>query len=669
MRRGVLWRLTWLISLASLIPLLTVGGVATLISYSAARQSARQQQAFSTNLVADDISRQLILAEDELAIFGKTLIASSDLFDITNDRIYPFLLSNPLFAEISLYQADGQLQASAFRHAPSRMPQSMAGSPLFEEALNGKTFYVDPLPPIVVAPPAPPDIPRLRLSLPLRQRDEIRLILVADVSMDHIWNLGRHFEEVTGSRILIATASGRLISASNMQVLIDAPLLPLPQESAATYQTVIISDDSSCAVSPCLASAAQNHKLLIGDYRSIFGDDVLGTMMIIEPTGWWLVLEHPSSLIYADVYRLAFSLLIVTLAVATISALLGRVTGRRIARPIQQLHAGVEAFGRNPRHVQPVIIHTRDELAALAEAFNTMAQGMRESQAQLAAANEELEQRVVERTAELATALHAVEQREAALEQTLAEVHVLAARLERSNRALQDFATVASHDLQEPLRKIQTFGDRLHAKYAGQLGDDGRDYLARMQHASGRMQKLIHDLLAYARVTTKAQPFVPVDLAQIAREVASDLEGRIAQVGGQVVIGSLPTVDADALQMRQLLQNVIGNALKFHREGVPPLVKVRSRIVSRTDADGDMCRISIEDNGIGFDEKYVDRIFQAFQRLHGQQAYEGTGIGLAVCRKIVERHGGSITATSQPGQGTTFIIVLPLRQPGDAGVG
>lgn len=236
------------------------------------------------------------------------------------------------------------------------------------------------------------------------------------------------------------------------------------------------------------------------------------------------------------------------------------------------------------------------------------------------------------------------------------ELKAYAAKLEISNRELQDFAYVASHDLQEPLRKIQAFGDRLNSKYGDVLTDKGRDYLARMQNAAARMQVLIEDLLSFSRVTTKAQPFLPVNLKEITTAVVSDLEVRIEETGGRVEIGTLPQVEGDASQMRQLFQNLIGNALKFHKKDVPPLVKVEAT------RQGNMYEIKVIDNGIGFEEKYSDRIFTIFQRLHGRSTYEGTGIGLAVCRKIVERHGGTITAQSIPGEGATFIFTLPVKQ-------
>ena len=230
------------------------------------------------------------------------------------------------------------------------------------------------------------------------------------------------------------------------------------------------------------------------------------------------------------------------------------------------------------------------------------------------------------------------------------------AELGRSNAELEQFAYICSHDLQEPLRKIQAFGDRVKSSYSEVLDERGRDYLQRIQDAAGRMQKLISDLLKYSRVTTKSQPFVSVNLAQVAREVVSDLEVRIERTGGCVEVGDMPTIDADPTQMRQLLQNLIGNGLKYHREDEAPVVKVHGEVLDV------MCKIIVEDNGIGFDEKHVSRIFEVFQRLHGSSEYEGTGIGLALCRKIVERHGGSITAESSPGQGATFIATLPIKQ-------
>ena len=252
-------------------------------------------------------------------------------------------------------------------------------------------------------------------------------------------------------------------------------------------------------------------------------------------------------------------------------------------------------------------------------------------------------------------------------------LHEHAEKLARSNSELEQFAYVASHDLQEPLRKIQAFGDRLKTKCGPELSSEAQDYLRRMQNASARMQTLIQDLLSLSRVSSQGQPLGPVDLGEIAQMVISDFEIRIEQIGAKVEAGPLPVVLGDRIQLAQLLQNLIGNGLKFHRPGEPPLVKLWSEApddkaapatapLDQTSKDPQQfCRVLVKDNGIGFDERYLDRIFQVFQRLHGRSEYEGTGIGLAICRKIVDRHCGTITARSTIGQGSTIYHHLALH--------
>ena len=231
-------------------------------------------------------------------------------------------------------------------------------------------------------------------------------------------------------------------------------------------------------------------------------------------------------------------------------------------------------------------------------------------------------------------------------------------RLEQSNRELESFAYVASHDLQEPLRKIQTFGERLK-KTSTSLSPEGHDSLDRMQGAATRMRRLIDDLLAFSRVSAKGQPFSRVELSTVASEVLDDLETPIEQTGAAVTFGELPVLEADPTQMRQLLQNLVGNALKFRRPGAPPSVSITASV----DVQAHRFTLVVADNGIGFDEAYRERIFNVFQRLHGRGQYEGTGIGLAICRKIAERHGGAIEARSTPDVGSSFHITLPHKQP------
>jgi PAS domain S-box-containing protein len=228
-------------------------------------------------------------------------------------------------------------------------------------------------------------------------------------------------------------------------------------------------------------------------------------------------------------------------------------------------------------------------------------------------------------------------------------------RLEQSNQELENFASVAAHDLQEPLRKIQSFSDRLATKYAQILGE-GLDYLERMGNAAGRMQCLIDDLLTYSRLRNQGRSFGEVDLNLVFKNVLSDLEVSIEKAHARISISELPNIDADVGQMHQLFQNLISNAIKFRHAERPCEVSVS------VDTFGNYCVLVIRDNGIGFDEKYLNRIFNIFQRLHGRSEYPGTGVGLAVCRRIVDRHNGQITAKSMVGQGASFLVTLPMRQ-------
>ena len=230
-----------------------------------------------------------------------------------------------------------------------------------------------------------------------------------------------------------------------------------------------------------------------------------------------------------------------------------------------------------------------------------------------------------------------------------------AEELARSNAELEQFASIASHDLQEPLRKVRTFTQQLTVIEADRLSERGTDYLQRANAAAERMQTLIEDLLKFSRVATRGRSFAPVDLAEVTNEVLEDLSAEVEDSGAIVHVGALPTIDADALQMRQLMQNLISNALKFRRQDVIPEVRIDATV------EDDNVELKVSDNGIGFEPQYSLRIFRVFERLHGRTEYPGTGIGLALCRKIAERHGGSIVADSEPGAGTTLAVTLPLH--------
>jgi signal transduction histidine kinase len=237
-------------------------------------------------------------------------------------------------------------------------------------------------------------------------------------------------------------------------------------------------------------------------------------------------------------------------------------------------------------------------------------------------------------------------------------------KLEHSNRELADFAYVASHDLQEPLRKIEAFSERLVNKHGAALPDEGKMFVSRMQDAANRMRKLINDLLSYSRVTTDAKPFQKASLTKVLTEVMSDLQIRLEETNAVVEHGELPVIECEPMQMRQLLQNLLGNALKFRKQGVQPRITVSSETAESIENGQRKSRVilTIADNGIGFDNQFKEQIFTIFQRLHSRTEYEGTGIGLATVRKIVQRHGGTITADGKLGEGAKFIVELPVEQ-------
>ncbi|MDQ3051483.1 MAG: CHASE3 domain-containing protein [Bacteroidota bacterium] len=241
------------------------------------------------------------------------------------------------------------------------------------------------------------------------------------------------------------------------------------------------------------------------------------------------------------------------------------------------------------------------------------------------------------------------------------------AELKRSNSELEQFAFVASHDLQEPLRKIQAFGDRLKVKAGHLLTDETKIYMEKMLSASTRMSGLISDLLNFSRLVRAKDEFVPTDMNKVFQDVMSDLELKISKKLAKVTFDNIPQIEAVPSQMYQLIFNLMGNAIKFIKPDVPPIISVKSEIFTvkggvTPSRHNQRLRITFEDNGIGFDPMYVDRIFVIFQRLHGKHAYEGTGIGLAICKRIVNNHDGIITASGVPGEGATFTVELPLYQ-------
>ena len=303
------------------------------------------------------------------------------------------------------------------------------------------------------------------------------------------------------------------------------------------------------------------------------------------------------------------------------------------------------------------------QLEELEETNRCLRQDLLQQQAeirQLVQSSRELEIQNLEMTTARDQALLELEERdtvEATLRQRTEE-------LGRSNRDLEQFASLAAHDLQEPLHSIQVFSDLLRVRHGVALTDQGQGYLSRVTKAAGRMKQLIEGLLVYSRMDAPVLKADSLSLQEIVQEIFSDLQGHIEELQADIHVGELPVIHGDALRIRQLLQNLIGNALKFRKPGVRPVIQVTAMIIqdrrhTGPGKPGRLCQIEIQDQGIGIREEHLDKIFGMFKRLHRKDEYEGTGIGLAICQRIVDQCGGALSVRSTVGEGSTFTITLP----------
>lgn len=349
---------------------------------------------------------------------------------------------------------------------------------------------------------------------------------------------------------------------------------------------------------------------------------------------------------YSDIISESKSILrqsiLLTLVVIFLGFILVLFFSRQLTLPLRQITLATQQIAEGGAE-PPLPLKATDEIGILARSFKTMSEKIQERSQALQEAHDNLETRVQERTVELSSAHKQLKE--------------YSNELERSNQDLKNFTLIASHDLQEPLRKIISFGERLQDS-SGELNSQAKGFLQRIQDSANRMQGFIEDLLEYSQVTRKKLGFEPVDLNDIVQEVLCDLDTQIVETEGVVNVNPFPVIEADRMHMRQLFQNLIENSLKYHRKGVPPTVNLSSSIKESGDYE-----IIIEDNGIGFENKYSDRIFKMFERLHGRKEFKGTGIGLAICEKIVLRHHGTISVESEVGKGSTFMITMPAKQP------
>jgi signal transduction histidine kinase len=635
-RKSLRWRLLILLGGMMLVTLLVIGTSVFYFIFQTEQRTWRGRQMEAARFAAETVATFIQHTRSTLAIVS--LVERDDL--IVEPRIMDELLQqSPALLEMIRLDENGSIFASAYQDAPLlaslfTIPQSR----WFLESQAGRLYLGD----IQISAESEP---YLVISIPTPDGG----VVAGRLRMNILWEVvsDLHFGE-TGQTYVI-NGEGKIVAHTEPAFVLDNISLRARPEMVALLET---------------PSRVWN-----GSYVNFDETRVVGLTAPVPGTDWVIITELPQAEAFATsrtaLLMLGGGMMIFGLAVMLVT---GRFLGQLILQPLDKLRAGAVRIGQGElRHRIDIV--REDEVGQVAEAFNEMVDRLHQRDEQLAERTTALAAEVTERK----RAEQGLKQLNDTLEQRVtertAELERLNAELLRSNKELEQFAYVASHDLQEPLRKVQAFGDRLKTKYGEVLEEQGLDYLERMRNASARMQMLINDVLTYSRVTSKASPFRFVDLTQVVQEVLSDLEIYIERLGGRVEVGELPALEADPLQMRQMLQNLIGNSLKFHRGDELPVVSVQAKLLpvhedgsEKNCSNREICRITVADNGIGFEEKYLDRIFRVFQRLHGHNTYDGTGMGLAICAKIVERHDGTITANSTPGRGTTFIITLPVNQ-------
>jgi signal transduction histidine kinase len=316
---------------------------------------------------------------------------------------------------------------------------------------------------------------------------------------------------------------------------------------------------------------------------------------------------------------------------------IARLAGATVARLLSETE-----LKEHRAHLENLVSDRTRKLSLTLDRLELEIDEHMQTEEELKAIQNHLEELVATRTAEL--------------EKANVELTAYSEKLERTNEELREFSFVASHDLQEPLRKIETFCDMARNRCGPDTDDLRQVYLGRIQNSASRMRHLLRDLRQFWRVATRPEPFKKIDLYKIVREAADIFEKDIDETRCSVVIEDIPSIEAEETMMLQLFQNLIGNSLKYRRDH-SPVIQIRGT----NNLDG-FCEIAVKDNGIGFERQFETIIFKPFQRLHRRDEYEGTGMGLAICRKIVELHGGSIRAESEPGKGSTFIVRLPVKQ-------
>lgn len=450
--------------------------------------------------------------------------------------------------------------------------------------------------------------------------------------------------------------------------------------SVSTQETYLINDAHLVITDPKNTERYYPQQLMIsdgidrciqgqegfGEYADYAGVSVYGSYLWSEEWGFCVLTEVDQAIANQPILELRNLAIIGALVLSALVVFLSIVFARISTRPITDLLAGVQEIGKGnlQHHIPPADIA---EFQQLGQAVNEMASNLFLSYElnqrmfkEVQDSRDSLEIQVQERTHELLQAQNATLNMLVDLEEAQRDLARQAADLKRSNEELEQFAYIASHDLQEPLRMVASYLQLIERRFGEKLDAPGKEFIHYAVDGATRMKDLINDLLEYSRVGTKGRPFEWVELNSVVGRVCANMQPTIEASQSVITVGDLPRVMADERQMVQLFQNLIANAIKFRGKDIP-VIQV-SALTYMNPAEGrEWCKISVRDNGIGIEPQYFERIFVIFQRLHTTAEYEGTGIGLAICKKIVERHLGRITVESEPGKGSLFEVSLPVE--------
>lgn len=403
-----------------------------------------------------------------------------------------------------------------------------------------------------------------------------------------------------------------------------------------------------------------------GEYNDYADVPIYGSYLWSEEWGFCILTEVDRAVAHQPISELRNLVLASGAGIGVLAVILSFWFAQMSTKPIDTLLTGVQQIGEgNLEHRIPPAkgLEFEQLTAAINEMTNNlfMSRELNEKMfAEVQQSRDTLEIQVQERTQELQEAQRATLNMLVDLENAQLDLEKQAKDLKRSNQELESFAYIASHDLQEPLRMVASYLQLIERRYADKLDDAGHEFINYAVDGAARMKNLINDLLAYSRVGTKGRPFEEISLNSVIGRVCVNLQRTIDEQKAVITVGDLPEIMADERQMVQVFQNLIGNGIKFHGEETP-MIHIDAKQVANPRDNRDWVRITVQDNGIGIEEQYFERIFVIFQRLHTTTEYEGTGIGLAICKKIIERHGGEISVESEPGKGTKFICLLPMQ--------